>query len=115
MPVELAVEGDARRLAPGLELSAYRIVQESLTNSLKHAGPARATVTLHYRPDALVINVADDGRGATVVGGSGQGLIGMRERVDAFGGELAAGPRGGGGYRVTATFPIPTMPIERAE
>lgn len=116
LPVELAIEGDARRLAPGLELSAYRIVQESLTNSLKHAGPARATVTLDYRHDALVINVADDGRGAMVVsGGSGQGLIGMKERVDAFGGELAAGPQGGGGYRVTATFPIPTMPIERAE
>jgi signal transduction histidine kinase len=106
LPVDLEVTGDPRRLAPGLELSAYRVVQESLTNSLKHAGPARATVRLHYRPEMLELEVTDDGRGASsTAGAGGQGLIGMRERVDAFGGTLAAGPRPGGGFRVSASFP----------
>ncbi len=105
LPVDLEVTGEPRRLTPGLELSAYRIVQESLTNSLKHAGPARATVRLHYRPDMLELEVTDDGRGAATGSGSGQGLIGMRERVDAFGGTLAVGPRPGGGFRVSASLP----------
>jgi signal transduction histidine kinase len=108
LPVELEVTGEPRRLTPGLELSAYRIVQESLTNSLKHAGPARATVRLHYRPEMLELEVTDDGRGAATEPGSGQGLIGMRERVDAFGGTLAVGPRPGGGFRVTASLPSGT-------
>ena len=106
LPVELEVAGDVRKLAPGLELSAYRIIQESLTNSLKHAGQARATVNLDYRPDALVVAVTDDGHGASAPRGTGQGLVGMRERVEAYGGELVAGPRGGGGFRVRATFPL---------
>ena len=106
LPVALTVTGQVRRLAPGLELNAYRVVQESLTNSLKHAGPATATVHLHYRGDALEVEVTDDGRGAaaTTAGGSGQGLIGMRERVEAYGGHLTAGPRPGGGFAVNATF-----------
>ncbi len=109
LPVELVVEGEARRLPAGLELSAYRIVQESLTNSLKHAGPARATVRLHYLDDALEVEVADNGRGAAASlssSGSGQGIVGMRERVEAFGGSLRTGPRPGGGFAVTALLPV---------
>ena len=108
LPVELEVTGEARPLTPGLELSAYRIVQESLTNSLKHAGPSRAAVKLEYHDDALVVQVSDDGRGAAAPTGKGQGLIGMRERVEAFGGSLDAGPKVGGGYAVNACFPIGT-------
>jgi signal transduction histidine kinase len=106
LPVELDVAGEARPLTPGLEMSAYRVVQESLTNSLKHAGPARAEVKLDYQDDALVVQVSDDGRGAAAPAGKGQGLIGMRERVEAFGGSLDAGPKAGGGYAVIACFPI---------
>ena len=107
LPVDLVVVGQVRRLSAGLELSAYRVVQESLTNSLKHAGPARATIRLDYRADVLEVEVSDDGRGAAVAAtAGGQGLIGMRERVESFGGELRAGPRTGGGYEVAATFPI---------
>lgn len=106
LAVELVVSGDSRRLAPGLELNAYRVVQESLTNSLKHAGTASAVVHLHYRPDALEIEVTDDGRGAAAAtgSGSGQGLVGIRERVEAYGGAMTAGPRPGGGFGVKATF-----------
>ncbi|MFT5202284.1 MAG: signal transduction histidine kinase [Candidatus Aldehydirespiratoraceae bacterium] len=111
LPVELEVEGDARRLAPGLEMNAYRIVQESLTNSLKHAGPAAATVRLRYLDAALEVSVTDDGRGAAAdayLAGSGQGIIGMRERVEVYGGSLTVGPRPGGGYSVVARFPLGT-------
>ena len=109
LPVDLQIEGEARQLPASLELSAYRIVQESLTNSLKHAGPAEATVRLNYDPDALEVEVIDNGRGAaadTAPAGSGQGIVGMRERVEAFGGTLRIGPRLGGGYRVSARFPV---------
>ena len=83
-------------------------MQESLTNSLKHAGPSRAAVKLEYHDDALVVQVSDDGRGAAAPTGKGQGLIGMRERVEAFGGSLDAGPKAGGGFAVNACFPIGT-------
>lgn len=109
MPVEFVVSGDARRLSPGLEMNAYRVVQESLTNSLKHAGTAHATVRLHYDDDTLTVSITNDGRGAAAVpaaAGSGQGIIGMRERVEAHGGHLTAGPRVGGGFEVHATFRI---------
>ncbi|MEM9465915.1 MAG: sensor histidine kinase [Actinomycetota bacterium] len=107
LPVELTVEGDPVELPASLELSAYRIVQESLTNTLKHAGPARATVALTYADDELHVRVHDDGRGAAATAvGAGQGLVGMRERVEAFGGSLDAGPRAGGGYAVSAVLPI---------
>lgn len=105
LPVELVVTGEVRRLSPGLEMNAYRVVQESLTNSLKHAGTASAVVHLDYRADALEVVITDDGRGAAAVpAGSGQGLVGMRERVEAYGGNLSAGPRPGGGFAVSATF-----------
>ncbi len=106
LPVSIEVLGDVRPLSPGLELSAYRVVQESLTNSLKHAGTATATVTVDYGPNALRVAVIDDGNGAASAPGVGQGLIGMRERVDAFGGRLRTGPRTGGGFEVLATFPV---------
>lgn len=107
MPVELIVTGDVRPLAPGLEMNAYRVVQESLTNSLKHAGRAHATVTLHYAPDRLRVTVHDDGRGAAAINaGAGQGIVGMRERVEAYNGALTAAPRPGGGFAVEATFTI---------
>jgi signal transduction histidine kinase len=96
-------------LPASVDLSAYRIVQEALTNALKHAGPARAGVHIRYGPGSLELEVLDDGRGAPGDGdhpGGGRGLIGMRERVGLFGGELSAGPRPGGGFRVHATLPL---------
>lgn len=106
---ELIVEGQQRTLAPGIELAAFRIVQEALTNVRKHAGrSASATVRISYEPDVLVVEVTDDGRGAatSLSGvGSGHGLIGMRERVEIYGGELTSGPRPGGGFVVRAVLP----------
>jgi signal transduction histidine kinase len=97
-------------MPPGPQLAAYRIVQESLTNVLKHAGPGcRAWVRLHWRPDGLEVAVLDDGRGAAAAvadnDGLGQGLNGMRERAQLHGGRLTAGPRHGGGFGVHAVLP----------
>jgi signal transduction histidine kinase len=109
VPTNLIVNGQRRELAPGIELTAYRIVQEALTNVLKHAGQAAsATVTITHASDAVTIEVVDDGRGAVsslTDSGGGNGLIGMRERVEIYGGELSAGPRSGGGYMVRAVLP----------
>jgi signal transduction histidine kinase len=104
---ELSVDGDPRPLAAGVELSAYRIVQEALTNVIKHAGNARTKVNVRYRDDALQIEVLDDGRGdgEPASGRAGHGLVGMRERVALFGGTLSAGPVDGDGYRVEALLP----------
>ncbi len=108
LAVELKLEGDFRDLPPAVDLSAYRIVQEALTNALKHAGPARARVHVRRDPQAVTIEVVDDGRGV----GSGEpslgghGLIGMRERVALFGGELQAGPRPEGGFAVHARLSL---------
>ena len=108
LPVDLVVEGTPGRLPPGAELASYRIVQEALTNTLKHAGPgASAWVRLCHRDDALHIDVLDDGRGASAAGdGQGQGLHGMRERVAVYGGSVSAGPRSGGGFHVRAVVPF---------
>ncbi len=106
LPVELRVEGTPRPVPLGADLSAYRIVQEALTNARKHAGEARATVTVRYGAEALEVEVADDGSGSGNGDGSGHGLVGMRERVALFGGELHAGPRPDGGFRVHARLPI---------
>jgi signal transduction histidine kinase len=106
LPVEVAVEGQPRPLPAGVDLSAYRIVQEALTNSLKHAGRARASVRVCYGRDALEIRVEDDGDGTENGQGSGHGLIGMRERAALFGGTLETGARPGGGYRVAARLPL---------
>jgi signal transduction histidine kinase len=108
LPVELSVLGEARPLPEGVGLCAYRIVQEALTNTLKHAHASTAQVQLRYVADALELQVLDEGRGATSLNGEtqGQGLIGMRERVTLFGGELTAGPRSGRGYEVRARLPL---------
>jgi signal transduction histidine kinase len=111
LAVQLRVEGTPSPLPTGVELSAYRIVQEALTNVVKHAGPARAQVMIRYRDRDLMVEVTDDGRGAEVVAGDGRagtghGLIGMRERVAAFGGDLEVGPRPGGGFGVAARLPL---------
>lgn len=109
LPIGVHLHGDLDELPAGVEVNAYRIVQEALTNVRRHAGAVRRVdVTVRREPHALVVEVTDDGRGAsasaTVQGGFG--LAGMRERVAAFQGELVAGPRVGGGWRVRATFPV---------
>ena len=111
--VDLIVEGAPQQLPAGPQLAAYRIVQESLTNVLKHAGPAsRAWVRLHWRDESLELSVLDDGRGAPAEGddGLGQGLVGMRERAELHGGRLEAGPRHGGGFGVHAVLPYRAQP-----
>jgi signal transduction histidine kinase len=102
--VDVVVEGDPGELPPAADLAAYRVVQESLTNVVKHAGPAAATVRVAYEPGWVVVEVSDDGDGAAPASG-GSGIAGLRERVAAAGGELEAGPRPGGGFRVTARLP----------
>jgi signal transduction histidine kinase len=104
--VSLAVEGEPRPLPAGLDLCAYRIVQEGLTNALKHAGRSHAEVVLRYAPDALAVQIRDDGAGGPQLEGAGQGLIGMRERVALYGGALHAGPREGGGFEIRADLPL---------
>jgi len=107
--VELTVVGAARPLPSSVDLAAYRIVQEALTNVLRHAGSATARVRLTYRERDLTVQVDDDGPragGRRPLGGGGHGLLGMQERVAALGGRLAAGPRPSGGFRVVATIPL---------
>jgi len=106
LPVELTVEGQPRRLPPGIDRSAYRIVQEGLTNALKHAGPAHASVRLRYAERALELEVLDDGRGPAGASGGGFGLLGMHERAALYGGVLAAQERPGGGYALSARLPL---------
>jgi signal transduction histidine kinase len=111
LAVKLKVNGTRPQLPAGVDLSAYRIVQEALTNVVKHAGPARAQVVVGYRDQEVTVEVTDDGRGAVPPvgdgrGGTGHGLIGMRERVAAFNGYLEVGPRPGGGFRVAARLPL---------
>ncbi|GAA2303410.1 sensor histidine kinase [Nonomuraea roseoviolacea subsp. roseoviolacea] len=106
--VETRVEGAARPLPPGLDLCAYRIIQESLTNVLKHARAARVEVVLAYGPEDLTIRVTDDGAAPQPASGStGHGLMGMTERVRLYGGTITAGPLPEGGFDVRATFPLP--------
>jgi signal transduction histidine kinase len=122
VPVTLDVDGSSTCVNAGVELTAYRVVQEALTNVIKHAGtPSRVSVTVRHLPGSLAVEVVDDGRGAAVAGpngftgdgdltaddarAAGHGLIGMRERVELWGGELSVGPVSGGGYRVAARLP----------
>lgn len=105
LPVEVAVDGDAVELAPGVDLAAYRIVQEALTNTLKHAGPAVARVHVRYGPSAIELTVLDDGGGTGNGNGTGNGLVGIRERVAVVGGTLEAGALREGGFRVHARLP----------
>jgi signal transduction histidine kinase len=106
LPVELHVEGDAIQLPAGVDLTAYRLVQEGLTNALKHAHATRAEVFVRYGDGQLEVTVRDDGRGVGNGDGGGHGLVGMRERVSVYGGELDAGPQPGGGYRLRAKLPL---------
>jgi signal transduction histidine kinase len=107
LPVDLRTEGDPVPLPAGIDLAAYRIVQEALTNALKHAGPAHAAVAVRYAADALELEVTDDGRGAVAAGnGRGHGLIGMRERAALYGGTVEAGPAEHGGFTVRARLPL---------
>ena len=111
LAVKLQINGTRPPLPAGVDLSAYRIVQEALTNVVKHAGPARAQVVVGYRDHEVTVEVIDDGRGAVAWAsdgrvGTGHGLIGMRERVQVFGGDLQTGPRPGGGFRVAARLPL---------
>jgi len=105
--VDVVVDGTPGDLPPGVDLTAYRIVQEALTNVLKHAGPAHVTVTVGYAPDAVTLEVVDDGRGTNGRDtAGGHGIVGMRERVGVYGGSLEVGPRLGGGFRVAARLPL---------
>src|SRR5215204_1409106 len=111
LAVRVRVKGTPLQLPAGVDLSAYRIVQEALTNVVKHAGPAHAQVTIGYRDQDVTVEIVDDGRGAVPPAGGGRagtghGLTGMRERVAAFNGELQVGPRPGGGFRVVARLPL---------
>ena len=107
LDVRVRTDGEPCPLASGVELAAYRIIQEALTNTMKHAGPARAEVRIGYGPDALTVVVADDGRGAGFEPAQGgHGLAGMRERVTVYDGDLDAGPHPGGGFRVRARLPF---------
>ncbi|WP_327312251.1 sensor histidine kinase [Streptomyces sp. NBC_01235] len=116
LDVKVATEGAARPLSPGVDLTAYRIVQEALTNVTKHAGARTARVRLHFGRDRLTITVTDDGTGvpSSVADGRGFGLIGMRERAESVGGALQAGHRPEGGFQVTTRLPLyPDAPAPR--
>ena len=106
VPVAVKVAGTRHDVPPGVDLTAYRIVQEALTNVLKHAGPAHASVVVGYEPSALRLEITDDGRGVNGrATAGGHGIVGMRERVGVYGGSLEAGPVAGGGFRVVAELP----------
>jgi signal transduction histidine kinase len=110
LDVDLTIEGEKKRLESGVDLSAFRIVQEALRNTLQHAGPAQAKVTIRYGEHDVEVDVSDNGRGvpAQTANGAvtGQGLVGMRERVAMLGGEIEAGYRKDGGFGVHAKLPL---------
>jgi len=106
LPVELRIEGTPVPLPAGIDTTAYRIVQEALTNAVKHARAGKAEVVVQYANGTVELTISDDGRGGGDGGGSGHGLVGMRERVSVYGGELEAGPQADGGFRLRATLPI---------
>jgi signal transduction histidine kinase len=116
LPVELHVGDVPPGLPSGLDLAAFRVVQEALTNVIKHAGQPRTSVRLDYREGDLVVEVADAGRPIPAAGhppavaGAGRGLLGLRERTALYGGELEAGPRPGGGWLVRARIPVDPQP-----
>jgi signal transduction histidine kinase len=107
LQVDLRVEGEAAALPSGVDLAAYRVVQEALTNTIKHSGGASAHVLVRYGDAELELTIADDGSGpAAATHAAGHGLVGMRERVALYGGEVEAGPRAGGGFEVRARIPV---------
>ena len=106
LPVELRIEGEAIQLPAGIDLTAYRLVQEGLTNVVKHAEATQAEVLVDYGDGYVEVTVRDDGKGVGNGDGGGHGLVGMRERVSVYGGEIDAGPQTGGGYRLRAKLPL---------
>ena len=106
LPVELHVDGEPFPLPRGVDLSAYRIVQEGLTNALKHAHASTANVTVRYALDELQIEVRDNGVGSSTTDGLGHGLVGVRERVKIYGGEMSAGAANGGGFVLSTRLPL---------
>jgi signal transduction histidine kinase len=108
LPVDIQIEGEAIELSAGVDLTAYRLVQEGLTNAIKHANATKAEVIVRYRPDRLELVVSDNGRGVTdgSTDGGGHGLVGMRERVAVYGGELVAGAKPDGGFTLHAKLPL---------
>lgn len=106
LPVEVQIQGEATELPAGLDLAAYRIVQEALTNALKHAGPTSARVVIRYRPTELELEITNSGDRVQSPGPDGHGLVGMRERVLLYGGTVRAIPLAGGGFRVHAVLPL---------
>jgi signal transduction histidine kinase len=106
LPVQLQLEGDPLPLPRAIDLSAYRIVQEALTNTLKHAHASQADVTVRYAQHHVELEVRDDGEGAMSNGGAGHGLVGIRERVKIYGGQMTAGPATDGGFLLTARLPV---------
>jgi len=106
LPVEVHIDGEPVPLPRGIDLSAYRIVQEGLTNALKHARASDADVTVRYRPDELEIEVRDNGLGSSTTDGLGHGLVGVRERVRIYGGEMTAGTVNGGGFVLSTRLPL---------
>ena len=109
VPIAYRVLGEPRSLPPGLDLTAYRVVQEALTNTVKHASGARVDILVDYKPSRLSLDIADSGGvpGQSAASGNGRGLIGLRERVSVHGGTVSAGPRAHGGYRVQVEIPLP--------
>jgi signal transduction histidine kinase len=106
IPVALEAVGDPMPVSPDVEVTAYRVVQEALTNAIAHAGPCRVTVTLGYSVDGLDVQVSDDGSGRPGTSRGGYGLAGLAERVAAVGGSVTAGPRASGGFTVRALLPL---------
>jgi signal transduction histidine kinase len=115
LPTDLVVHGEPETLTPGVELTAYRVVQEALTNALKHAGPAAARVTVIYEPHELRLEISDDGPGTSSQPDGGHGLVGMRERVALYGGRLEVGPRASGGFSVRARLPLERQATARGD
>jgi signal transduction histidine kinase len=119
LPIDLRVGELPQELSPGLDLAVFRVIQEALTNVIKHAGKPATTVRLNYGDGQLVVEVADTGRpilaaAPAVPAGARRGLIGLRERIALYGGVLDAGPRSGGGWLVRARFPLdPPPPRDR--
>jgi signal transduction histidine kinase len=106
LPVSLIVEGEPRSLPAGMDLAAYRVVQEALTNAIKHAGAAPTEVTVRWEPSHLELEIVDSGDHGANGNGGGHGLVGMQERVRLYDGELRAGRRAGGGFEVVARLPL---------
>jgi signal transduction histidine kinase len=106
LPVEVHLDGQSFPLPAGIDLSAYRIIQEGLTNALKHGRASHAKVTVGYAPDEVRIEIRDDGTGAIASDGHGHGLIGIRERVKLYGGDMTAGITNGGGFTLSTRLPL---------